>query len=96
MRKLSRQNISRQIIGRNFFDPEYLPFEKLNLVRFKQRTFAAPLVFAATMLSVKETLQNLNSLWSKIHKESNESCGQSCLRKKKSSTRLLYPCLSQG
>ena len=28
MQQLSRQNISRQIIGRNFSEPEQSPFEK--------------------------------------------------------------------
>ena len=63
MLQLSRQNMSRQILVRNFFEPEYLPFakKKLVLVRFEPRPFGVPGVFVTARLSVQDALQNLNS-----------------------------------
>ena len=63
MRQLSRQNISRQLIGRIIYELEHLTFEtKLVLVRFELRTFAVLGVFVTTRINVQETLQSLNSL----------------------------------
>ena len=54
---------NRQIKGRNFYQPEQLPFEtKMVLVRFEPRTFAVSGVFDITRLSVQETLQFLKAL----------------------------------
>ena len=53
------------MIGRNFFEAEPLPFEKMVLVRFEPRTFDVPGVFATTSVSVQETIQIMNSLWTK-------------------------------
>ena len=59
----SRQNISGQIIGRFFFDPEYLPFEKKKLVnvRFEHRAFTVPGVFVISRLTLQVILRNLIS-----------------------------------
>ena len=42
-------------IGPNFFEPEYLTFKKLVLVRLKHRTFTVPGVFDTTRLNLQET-----------------------------------------
>ena len=45
----------QKIIDRQFFEMEYLPFEKKTTpVRFKLRTFAAPDVFFASRLRAQE------------------------------------------
>ena len=51
--------------------------KKLVLVRFEHRTFAVPGIFVSTRLSEQETIQSLNSIWSKEHQESNLFTGKS-------------------
>ena len=60
MWQLSRQNISRKLKGRTFFEPEHLPFEKKQvLVRLEPRTFVILGVFITTRVNVRETLNVL-------------------------------------
>ena len=63
MRQLSRQNISRKILGRQFYlKQKSSVLKKQVLVRFQPRTFAVPGVFVTSRLSVQDTLRNFNSL----------------------------------
>ena len=58
MWQLSRQNISRKIIGRIFFDPENLPCEKNGPWSDSNGTFAAPAVLVNTRVIVQEKRTN--------------------------------------
>ena len=58
MWQLSRQNISRKIKGRIFFDPENLPCEKNGPWSDSNETFAAPAVLVNTRVIVQEKRTN--------------------------------------
>ena len=96
MWQLSRQNISRRILGRQFHLKQVISRLKTQaLLRFEPSNFAVSGVLVISMLSVQEILRK-EFITKQGTTRSQMSLTNKVIYGEKVSTRLQNPCFSQG